>query len=188
MVDSLFPEIEKTSGLVIDVRSNGGGSSEIGYHILAMLTDKPFATSVSWNRENYSTQWSEISWHWNGKSSQNPSGKYYYDKPVALLIGPGTFSAGEDFTVAFEIMHRGPLVGRSTGGSTGEPLEFKLPGGGSARVCAKRDTYPDGSEFVGTGVHPTVTVEPTVRDFRAGTDVALQKAIELVSSKTTAVR
>lgn len=188
VVDSLFPAIEKTSGLVIDIRMNGGGSSNIGWAILSMLTDKSSPTAVSWNRENYSTAWSEIIWHWLGKSSIEPSGKHFYNKPVALLIGPETFSAAEDFTVAFELMHRGPLVGRSTGGSTGQPLFFLLPGGGSARVCSKRDTYPDGSEFIGTGVHPTVSVEPTISDFRAGTDVALLKAIELVSPKTTAAK
>ena len=101
---------------------------------------------------------------------------------VALLIGPQTFSAAEDFSVAFDAMHRGPLIGRATGGSTGAPLYFPLPGGGSARVCAKHDTYPGGKEFVGVGIQPSVVVEPSVHDIQNGMDATLQKALTLLGS------
>jgi carboxyl-terminal processing protease len=94
-----------------------------------------------------------------------------------LLVGPRTFSAGEDFTVAFDAMRRGKIVGEPTGGSTGQPLFFTLPGGGSARVCTKRDSYPDGREFVGRGIQPHIVVHPTVSDFRAGRDTVLEAAL-----------
>jgi carboxyl-terminal processing protease len=71
-------------------------------------------------------------------------------------------------------------VGEPTGGSTGQPLMFNLPGGGLARVCTKRDTYPDGREFVGVGIQPQVLVRPTVEDFRAGRDTVLEAALELL--------
>jgi len=43
------------------------------------------------------------------------------------------------------------VFGEAPGGSTGQPLFIKLPGGGSARVRSKRDLLPDGAEFVGKG-------------------------------------
>lgn len=79
--------------------------------------------------------------------------------------------------VAFDAMKRGTLIGEPTGGSTGQPLMFKLPGGGSGYVCSKRDTYPDGKEFVGVGIQPQVLVHPTVRDVRAGKDTVLEAAL-----------
>jgi C-terminal processing protease CtpA/Prc len=57
-----------------------------------------------------------------------------------------------------------------------------LPGGGVLRVCSKRDSYPDGKEFVGFGIDPDITVEPTQLDIYEGRDPALAKAIEAISN------
>jgi C-terminal processing protease CtpA/Prc len=62
-------------------------------------------------------------------------------------------------------------------------LSFKLPGGGSARICTKKDTYPDGREFVGYGVKPDIEVKRTVEDYIRKRDAQLEKAIEVVKSK-----
>jgi len=75
---------------------------------------------------------------------------------LKLRTSAHTFSAAEDFAVVFDAMKRGKIVGEPTGGSTGQPLSFSLPGGGSARVCTKHDRYPDRKEFVGVGIHPNV--------------------------------
>ena len=96
-----------------------------------------------------------------------------------VLTSARTYSAAEDFAVAFDTMQRGRIVGEATGGSTGQPLIVALPGGAMARICTKRDTYSDGREFVGVGVQPEVVVHPTVADFRAGRDTVLEAALKL---------
>ena len=45
-------------------------------------------------------------------------------------------------------------------------LALQLPGGGRANICSKRDTYPDGRDFVGVGIAPDIVVEPTVENWR----------------------
>lgn len=74
-------------------------------------------------------------------------------------------------------------IGRNSFGSTGQPYLFDLPGGGSARVCTKRDTYPDGREFVGNGVKPDIEVIPTLKDFIANKDVTLNTALDYLNKK-----
>ncbi len=69
-------------------------------------------------------------------------------------------------------------MGEASGGSTGQPLSFPMPGGGTARVCAKRDSYPDGKEFVGVGVIPHVVVKQTVNGIRTGRDPVLDAAVQ----------
>lgn len=79
-------------------------------------------------------------------------------------------------------LKRGSLVGEPTGGSTGQPLAFGLPGGIIARVCTKRDRYPDGTEWNGIGILPTVPVHPTVAALQAGRDPVLEAALSALGA------
>jgi carboxyl-terminal processing protease len=102
--------------------------------------------------------------------------------PIVVLHGPGAASAAEDFLVAIDAIPHVTTVGQPTFGSTGQPFSFPLPGGSSARICTKRDTYPAGREFVSIGIQPQVVVQPTVEDVRAGRDPALERAVALLGS------
>lgn len=175
-----FDEIAKSSALVIDVRRNGGGNSGVGYRILATLDNKAFLTS-RWATRDYKPTWrawgKEMPMYAEAPEAVQPDLQRQYKKPVLLLTGAATFSAAEDFAVAFDAMQRGTLVGEATGGSTGQPLFIKLPGGGGARICTKQDTYPDGRAFVGVGVQPQHVVRQTVEGVRAGRDEVLEAAL-----------
>jgi C-terminal processing protease CtpA/Prc len=176
-----FPEIAKASALVLDLRDNGGGNSSVSFQILGMLTDKPFRSS-RWQTRDYRPVFRaagvrEEEWYEDDIDKWPADGALLYKKPVIVLTSPRTFSAAEDFCVAFDFLKRGTIIGEPTGGSTGQPLSFKLPGGGSARVCTKHDTYPDGKEFVGVGVQPNKVVVPTIADLRANRDTVLEAAL-----------
>jgi len=181
-----FDEINKTDALIIDIRRNGGGNSGVGWDILAMLTDKPFELS-KWHTREYRPAYR--AWgrqegkHGNSSAKRQPHKTKHYKKPVVLLTGPATFSAAEDFAVGFDTMDRGLIIGEATGGSTGQPLLFSLPGGGSARVTTKRDSYSNGKEFVGVGVIPDRVVKATIEDIREGVDTVLEVAKESVIKK-----
>lgn len=180
MFESAFAEIAKADALVLDVRENGGGNSSVGYRVLACLTDAPFVGS-QWRTREYRPAfraWGrrEGSYAEAGENL-SPNGRLLFTKPVVVLTSARTYSAAEDFAVAFKGMKRGSIVGEPTGGSTGQPLSFPLPGGGGARICTKHDSLGDGTEFVGVGVQPDVVVRPTVSDVRAGHDAVLAAAL-----------
>lgn len=180
MFDKHFDEISESDGLIIDIRNNGGGNSGNGWAILGYLADSSFTTS-GWYTREYKP--ATRAWGQPQSTFGFPAGSWYsdstkyYDGPVAVLTSARTFSAAEDFAVAFQAMGRGPIVGEATGGSTGQPLFFELPGGGNGRVCTKRDYHPNGLEFVGIGVQPDIQVFETVDGLRNGEDEALTRAI-----------
>jgi C-terminal processing protease CtpA/Prc len=106
-----------------------------------------------------------------------------FEGPVAMLIDARTFSAAEDTVAVFRLMRRGVIVGTASAGSTGQPWLVDLPGGGSARICVKRDSYPDGTTFVGTGIIPDIEAPLTVADIRNGNDAALDRAAQALTAR-----
>lgn len=189
--DSNYEKILATDGLIIDIRGNGGGSSNNSVYVLSHLTNENFKMS-SWSSPDYIpafASWDRpIKWYtgepWIGQPVKN---KPVYNKPVALLIDESTFSAAEDFCVGFRSMKRGLIIGTPSGGSTGNPIGFSLPGGWVA-FCTKKDTYPDGTEFVGVGILPDIEVRETVSSFLSAAETgvdnsyAVLKAIEILQN------
>jgi carboxyl-terminal processing protease len=213
-IDAMFifrlPELYKAKGLIIDLRNNGGGNTGIGTRILQYLTqDSIIQGSRSYTREHrgafkawgrFVTPKDTINNEWNTKVwNYNHDAVYYtfdYEPdtvhlaakrlvvPTVLLIGHRTASAAEDFLISAANQKHMLKIGDRSFGSTGQPFLFDLPGGGGARVCTKKDTYPDGKEFVGFGVAPDIFVKPGVKDFIEHKDPALEKGLDYLRQQT----
>jgi len=103
---------------------------------------------------------------------------------VSLLLTCGHFiQYGSASDPAQSGWGRFTTVGEPTWGSTGQPLSLQLPGGGGARICTKRDTYPDGRDFVGYGVQPAVKIERTPAALIGKEDNILSKGLEVLKGK-----
>jgi carboxyl-terminal processing protease len=181
----IVPKVPGSTGLILDLRRNGGGDSSVAYEILKSLLSKPAATSRSLIRRYspaerahnlVSIDWTEI------PSAEIKPQDGAYAKPIIVLAGPETFSAAENFLLAWKNSGRGPIMGEPSAGSTGAQIFFQLPGGGNARVCIKRDTFPDGREWVGKGIFPDILVQPSLVDIRLGKDTVLEKALDYLHS------
>lgn len=172
-----LPQINRSKGLVIDLRSNGGGSTPVD--LLQVLAREPIRGPMIRTRSYVAAdrargalpRWTDVP---PFEVPADPA--HHVDVPVAVLTSARTFSAAEDFVAAFDAMHRGITVGEATAGSTGQPLFFQLPGGGSTRVCTRNDRASDGTVFEGVGLRPTISVSPTVESVQRGTDMALERA------------
>lgn len=183
--EKAWPEIRKAQSIILDVRTNGGGSSGYGSSILSHLIRRGGAVAAirtrvyrpAYRAWGQGEEWQQQAW------SIAPAPGGGFDGRIVLLTAPGTFSAAEDFASAFDMLKAGTIIGQPTGGSTGQPLMFGLPGGGLGRVCTLQERYADGREFVGTGIQPQVRVEPTVADFRAGKDTVLEAALAFLRQK-----
>jgi C-terminal processing protease CtpA/Prc len=181
-IEAHLSEIRGSDGLILDVRQNDGGSGAMAYNILAYLNAEDFATPPFKSRQYIATLrvWGEPGGWWEPKPTVwKGMGSESYTKPVAMLIGPRSLSATDVFAEAFKNLRRGLLIGEPTAGSTGDPLGFSLPGGGSARVSTSTDV---GEGIIGRGVQPDILVPRTVEDFLKERDAALDAAVSALRS------
>lgn len=212
-IDSLFiqklPELYKAKGLIVDLRYNGGGNTDIGGMILQYLTnDKVLYGSKSSSRLHIPTfkAWGKfvqpkdtLNSDFRKKAYLSFNDKFMHNfeyepvtleldakrivVPTVLLMGHNTASAAEDFLIYADNQKHMTKIGENSFGSTGQPFVFDLPGGGSARICTKKDTYPDGREFVGYGIKPDIIVKRTLNDYLTKKDPVMEKAIEHLKQK-----
>ncbi|HEX5257204.1 MAG TPA: S41 family peptidase, partial [Sphingomicrobium sp.] len=185
-----LPDIAAAKGLVIDVRQNGGGNSQNGVTILQTLAAAPF----KWEMErtpvyNAVDRADDVPQHLAaiGQPEIAPDPAHHLSVPVVVLTSGETGSAAEDFVALFQSMHRGATIGEPTGGSTGQPFSFKLPGGGTARICTKNTRTPDGRVYMGIGLQPDILVRPSLTDVRAHRDAALDRAVQYLTTDNAAM-
>ena len=204
-----LPELYKAKKLIIDLRKNGGGNTGIGRDIFEYLTNDTLLygskTSSRLHVPSFKAwgKWTKakdtVGNKWATQAYLSYRDNYFHRfpyeadinklnakrivVPTAILIGHKTASAAEDFLIYTDNQEHMIKIGQPTFGSTGQPMQFNLPGGGSARVCTKKDTYPDGKEFVGYGILPDIEVRLTLDDFLNDRDPVLQKAVDYLKTR-----
>jgi carboxyl-terminal processing protease len=168
----------KSPFIIIDVRGNGGGSTPQG--LLARLMEKPYhiwrestpdhiGIFRAWGAER-----GELSWSGTFTPSEDR-----YRGPIYLLVDGGCASACEDFVAPFKETQRAVILGEATWGSTGQTISTDFGNGMMLNVSTKRESFPDGSQFEGVGITPTIEVQVTERDLTDGKDPVLEEALAM---------
>lgn len=186
--DLFEQKIIPTDGLIIDIRDNTGGNSQVG-QIIMMLLATDTIPQASWETPKYEAAYASWGKKWQCETVasdsivpfciSHPNDMPKYDKPIILLVNGSTFSAAEDFAVLFRNAKRGKIVGTPTGGSTGNPIFVDLGWGYSGRICTRHEKLADGTEFIGVGIQPDVVVEET-ESVIFGKDNVIEEALKLL--------
>jgi C-terminal processing protease CtpA/Prc len=190
---------------VIDIRSNGGGASDLNDDLWSYVTTKPFGHNLAmecrvidrlkreygvakyndiyppptWFMRNGSTMSFDFSKWSQVKPGPNP---LRYDGPVYLLIGVATFSSALDCAQVAKDFSLATLVGQETGepvDTTGEVYEGYSPLIGTAFQFTTKYFW-DPKRQAGRGVIPDVTILPSEADIRAGRDPVLGYAVKAI--------
>ena len=153
--DSAFSEIKhlNTKNLIIDLRENLGGDSDVGDYLLQYILNVPFRQYDRILEKNSQLLKERLLSHRKGKkltyadstllsklngsldTIQNGNDevmklKNKYNGKIYLLISPITFSSAADFSQAFSFYKRGIIVGEESGGlilSFGDIVPAILP-------------------------------------------------------------
>ena len=203
-IDKAMAEINacQCRGVIIDLRGNGGGRTDVAWRLQMYLTQadtiRSFGAQTRINsgygraQGNYRQEYEDFYLYKAYKNEPielitKPQGIKALSCPVAILIDNNSFSACEDFLInIYEMPDRPVLIGEETAGSTGAPLVIELPHDAVARICTLRPLFPYSMKpFVGKGILPDIEIIPTLDDCLSGKDIAIQKAINYINNYLT---
>ncbi len=174
-IDQLLRHMERTKGLIFDVRNNGGGSTESAQKIVSRFADKPRIVSLTYYK--------------NGPAHDDFAAPRYdvitppkedritYHEPVIMLINRSSYSATNDLAQWMSEFPNIRLMGDTTGGGSGIPIHGELPNGWTYRFSSTKTLSPDGVN-IESGVPPDITVEMDTTELAKGEDTILERALE----------
>lgn len=147
-------ELADTDGLVVDLRENGGGGPESVALLVSYFVDQRTRLNDIWDRHSGVTKQ-----HW---TQDRLDGKRYGGKkPVLILVGPGTMSAGEDFAYTMQAMGRATVVGERTWGGANPARPHRIGEHFYAVIPGRRVINPiTQSNWEGVGVLPDIAAAP----------------------------
>ncbi len=167
--DGALDAVRATRGLILDLRHNGGGSDLTGFSIIRRFITSPLLL---------------FSTYYRGVRQQGPplapGGSYQYTNPVIVLINGKCFSATEDIAEAMTNIPTFTLVGDTTAGASGAPLDFTLPSGRKISVSTIDFRRYDDQPIEWNGVPPDIRVVETSHDVLDGVDNQLQAALAIL--------
>jgi hypothetical protein len=136
-----------------------------------MKTFKP-----QWNPpENEFSQW-----HFLVLSANTLPSRFHYDKPVAILLDEGCFSATDIFLGTFKGWPNVKLIGQASSGGSARIQNFVLPRSQINVRCASMASFqPDGKLYDTNGVSPDIpVVRPPEYYIKGGADITLERALK----------
>ncbi len=176
-IDTIISEFKNCTGIVVDVRNNGGGNSSNAEIVAGRFTDteRLFAYAKYRNGPNHN-DFTELF-----PAYIKPDGDRQFTKSIALLTNRYSGSATEDLVLMMKVLPYVTLMGDTTSGSIGgHPITRELPNLWIYRLSTGRYYSADYESFEGTGIPPDIPVLITESDSLNGKDTILEKAMELL--------
>ncbi len=172
-IDVVVGRFRDTKGLIIDVRSNGGGSVDNIDQIVSRFTDKKL---LAW-RESEKSGTGKNDFATINEKYIEPKGAIKYTKPIIVLTNRRCYSATTFFATAMSQLPNVKIIGDWTGGGGGAPSSTQLPNGWVLRYSATRTLRPDGLN-IENGVPVNIKIDMLKSDSDRGFDTILERALK----------
>ncbi|MFN8639957.1 MAG: S41 family peptidase [Dehalococcoidia bacterium] len=158
-------------GLIIDVRGNPGGLLNETSQVADMFLDGGIIVT-------------QVDRGGTERSIQARAGNEITGVPIVILQDEFSASGSELLAAALQENGRATVVGTRSFGKGTVNHARELSNGGAVYVSIARWLTPARHQIEGQGVKPDVEVQLSADDIQAQRDVSVQRAIEVLRSKT----
>lgn len=179
-LDAVLLALASATGLIIDVRDNGGGELTNVERLVSRFITRP--TLVGYIMHKTGPGHDDFSEPYPVTYRPAPEGRVRWGKPIVVLTNRSTFSAANNFAAVMRGLPGVTLVGATTGGGSGMPYSSEIPCGWGVRfsACSMLDAEGRSTE---SGVEPHVAVDLDPQDALAGHDTILDRAIAIIQGE-----
>lgn len=160
------------SGLIIDMRINGGGAYMELVDLLALFVRGDVGYF-------YSRGERQDTLHIHADPIQNSM-----DLPLVILVGRDTQSFAEVFSGVLQAADRAILVGHPTAGNVETLFPYNFEDGSRLWLAEESFAPPDGTRWEGHGVQPDEPVAAQWEDFTDETDPYIEVALRVLHLET----
>lgn len=163
------------SGIILDVRDNGGGSLANVERIASrFFNERALVGHISHKVGPGHNDFSDLY-----PMYLESSNSIRYQKPIIILTNRGCYSATNEFVSTMKHAHNATIVGDRTGGGGGFPFSSELPNGWGVRFSTS-PTYNADKEHIEFGVEPDVRLEMTPADINRMRDTYIEYARKII--------
>jgi hypothetical protein len=152
--DDAMDKLADTDSLIIDLRRNGGDVPTLVALLASYFFDQRTRLNFIWWRDTSTT--SQL---W---TTDSLAGKRYgAQKKIAILIGPNTMSAAEDFAYTMQTLKRATLIGERTWGGAHPTFVYRLGDHFAGLIPNARTISPiTNTNWESVGVIPDIAAAP----------------------------
>ncbi len=162
---------QNPTGLVLDLRNNGGGYLDTSIEILSEFIEKDEVLMYEEFGDGTKKTYAAL------------DGGLALDIPLVVLINGGSASASEITAGAIQDYERGQIIGEQSYGKGSVQIWTPLyKDQGAVRITVARWLTPKNRQINQVGITPDIEIPFTEEDFNAGKDPQLDKAIEVLSN------
>ncbi|MBR1889653.1 MAG: S41 family peptidase [Alloprevotella sp.] len=170
-LEQIMEALAGCRGLIIDVRSNGGGMLTAAQRLASLFFNEPMTLSYICHKTGPGH---------NAFSNpepivEEPFHGLRWQKPVCILTNRRTYSAANSFVMFLKGLPNITVVGDKTGGGAGLPFTSELPNGWLVRFSAC-PMYDRNMVMTEQGIDPDIRVNIDHSDYINGIDTIIETA------------
>ena len=176
-IDFAIDRYRFARGLIIDVRTNGGGSDQLALALAGRFASGP--TTIGYVRFRDGVRHDDFGGEITRRIS--PRGSFQFDRPVIELAGRGVYSSNETFISAMRELPNVTILGDTSGGGSGNPAQHTLR---TWRYSVSRwiEWTADRRVIEWNGIPPDSVVAWSDADLAAGRDPVIAAALAKLSA------
>ncbi|MBC7910938.1 MAG: hypothetical protein H7Y30_10590 [Pyrinomonadaceae bacterium] len=180
-IDGIISKARKFKTLIVDLRSNSGGSSKVLERVLGSLFDHDVTVANIKGRKEKD----------NKPSIAKTRGERSFKGKVIVLVDSDSGSAAEMMARVIQLEKRGAILGDKTAGKVTGAKHFDYQAGNGdlyfygASITVIDVIMGDGKSLEKVGVTPDELLVPASADLAAGRDPLLSRAASLAGVQLT---